>query len=100
MSRKSIIAEIRKERERQVRKEGWSKRHDNAHDEAELSKAAGCYANRALSPKSDITPRNWPWAPDWWKPKTPKRNLIRAAALIVAELERLERSKAQAKGEG
>jgi len=27
----------------------------------------------------------------WWKPKGPRRDLIRAAALIVAEIERIDR---------
>jgi hypothetical protein len=55
-------------------------------------------------------PREWPWhdvvdvsggrgdcpvwgkAPAWWKPKNPRRDLIRAAALIVAEIERRDRA--------
>ena len=31
------------------------------------------------------------WSKDWWKPKDKRRDLIRAAALIVAEIERLDR---------
>jgi hypothetical protein len=34
----------------------------------------------------------WPWHDDWWKPKDRRRDLIRAAALIVAEIERLDRA--------
>jgi len=30
------------------------------------------------------------WAREWWKPKDRRRDLIRAAALIVAEIERLD----------
>lgn len=36
-------------------------------------------------------PPEWPFEPLMWLPKGPRYNLIRAAALIVAELERLER---------
>ena len=92
MSRASIIEEIKKERQRQVSREGWSKGHDDDHGAGVLATAAAGYARRAFSPKSNVAPTFWPWTEDWWKPKTPKRNLIRAAALIVAELERLERS--------
>ena len=33
------------------------------------------------------------WGLDWLKPKSPRRDLVRAAALIVAEIERLDRIK-------
>lgn len=36
---------------------------------------------------------NWPrsWSRAWWKPKNPRRDLVRAAALLIAEIERLDR---------
>ena len=34
----------------------------------------------------------WPWAASWWKPKNRRRDLVRAAALIVAEIERIDRA--------
>jgi hypothetical protein len=34
----------------------------------------------------------WPWDLKWWKPTTPRRDLVKAAALIVAEIERLDRA--------
>lgn len=34
----------------------------------------------------------WPWDKSWWKPKGARRDLIRAAALIVAEIERIDRA--------
>jgi len=40
------------------------------------------------------THRRWPWHPLQWKP-TPKdrvRELVKAGALIVAEIERLQRA--------
>ena len=39
--------------------------------------------------------RWWPWSLDWWKPKDPRRDLVRAGALIVAEIERLDRQPAR-----
>lgn len=34
---------------------------------------------------------SWPFSKSMWVPQEPKRNLVKAAALIIAELERLER---------
>ena len=43
--------------------------------------------------RSDKIPYDWPasWSTDWWKPKTPRRDLVRAAALLIAEIERIDR---------
>ena len=90
-----VIAEIAAERRRQVEAEGWSPEHDDLHCGGELSSAAACYA---IEPKFgpatlDFIERWWPWERKWWKPKDRRRDLIRAAALIVAEIERLDRAK-------
>jgi hypothetical protein len=42
----------------------------------------------------DVIAMLWPWGGDWWKPKDRRRDLVRAAALIVAEIERLDRIEA------
>jgi hypothetical protein len=34
----------------------------------------------------------WPWSREWWQPKDRRRDLVRAGALIVAEIERLDRA--------
>jgi hypothetical protein len=36
-------------------------------------------------------PRNWPWDASWWKPLDRRSNLVKAAALLIAEIERLDR---------
>jgi hypothetical protein len=79
----NVIEEIRAERERQMGQEGWTYRHDDRHNNREIAKAAACYAvgNHV----------GWPWSMRWWNPKTYRRNLIRAAALLVAEIERIDR---------
>jgi hypothetical protein len=46
----------------------------------------------------DETPALWPWATAWWKPRDRRRNLVRAAALVLADIERIDRA-AIAKGE-
>jgi len=99
----SVIEEVAAERKRQIDVEGWSADHDAEHDGGVLAKAAISYAAHACAgleiPQHDPVkyraisqPRSWPWDTKWWKPKTPRRDLIRSAALIVAEIERLDRS--------
>lgn len=92
----NIITEIVVERRRQMEVEGWTTAHDDAHGDGSLAQAAACYAH-PRPPRGDPrigVPEWWPdsWHPSWWKPKTRRRNLIRAAALIVAEIERLDRA--------
>lgn len=96
-----VIAEITAERKRQMEVEGWTPKHDDEHDDGSLARAAACYAmpgHVRIMPAGGtetIRSRVWPlsWDPDWWKPKDRRRDLIRAAALIVAEIERLDRVK-------
>ncbi len=98
---------IAAERQRQIEVEGWSPEHDDEHDDAELASAALCYTVHAnhqvqfpsaapLSTEMYIGPtgRLWPWSPDWFKPSgDPIRNLVKAGALIAAEIDRLQRIK-------
>lgn len=103
-----IIDEIAAERRRQMTGEGWTPDHDDKHTDGSLAKAAACYALGDATPHGYVeTPRGtfagrlflWPWGRDSWKAKSTRRNLIRAAALIVAEIERLD-SAAGVDGEG
>ena len=79
------------ERRRQISAECWTPEHDDAHRNGELAQAAACYADGEFS---DI----WPWDESWWKPTTRRRNLVKAGALILAEIERLDRLPAPPKG--
>lgn len=99
--RATLIEEIRNERDRQVAVEGWSAKHDDQHKRGELARAAAAYCVNASyndkvqrdRAKHGQPPQVWPlkWSWSWWKPKDRRRDLVRAAALIVAELERLDR---------
>lgn len=84
---------ISAERERQILKEGWNATHDdNEHGDGELVYAAICYAG--THPDGDnIEPEDWPWHSKWWKPSMDQvRNLVKAGALIAAEIDRLLRA--------
>ncbi|EEW1714229.1 hypothetical protein D9H39_19190 [Escherichia coli] len=87
------ILDVIAERQRQKAVEGWTSEHDDAYQNSELADAAACYAinahNQGLS-----TPAHWPWAPDWWKQSGPRRDLVKAGALILAEIERIDRQEA------
>lgn len=82
------------ERLRQVNAEGWSYEHDDEHDEGELAMAAAAYCEHAIN-QDDNVPGFWPWPAGQWKPKDRRRDLVRAAALIIAEIERLDRAARQ-----
>jgi hypothetical protein len=86
------LRDIAAERERQKSVEGWTPQHDDDHYNGELCLAASCYARHASGLYPASVPKIWPWDEDSWKPKKPRRDLIRAAALIVAEIERLDRA--------
>lgn len=98
MSRASqdVIAE----RQRQMEQEGWTPEHDDDHAGGELAHAAVCYAYCVATfgglPDESFAqippPDAWPWLDEWWKPKTPRSALVRAAALLIAEIDRRDRA--------
>lgn len=89
---------INLERQRQIIGEGWTPEHDDQHTGGVLAAAAGCYALFTDAyPNEGQPPPDWPWDASWWKPKDYRRDLIRAAALLVAEIERIDRAARSAK---
>lgn len=96
------LNDIAFERERQKIEEGWTEEWDNHHTDQSLSQAAACYAlpdgirymvQRGYERGNRLIPAFWPvsWSKNWWKPKDRRRDLVRAGALILAEIERLDR---------
>lgn len=84
------IAPIAAERQRQIEVEGWTAAHDDEHAGGEMAQAAACYALRATH-QHDQAHDLWPWDDVWWKPKDPRADLVRAGALIAAEIARIDR---------
>ncbi len=96
------------ERRRQIEKEGWTPEHDDEHAGGSLAQAAACYAlhaagrdawdaqsYQAASPPMDGPSDEdtlWPWGRESWKPKNQRADLVRAGALILAEIERRDRA--------
>lgn len=101
LQREKIIDDIELERLRQVSK-GFDADHDDEHVGGELARAGGSYALQAsgltdpyFPRRTDGVPRAWPFDGQDWRPAPrdqKRRDLVRAAALLVAEIERLDRA--------
>ncbi|RWN51433.1 hypothetical protein [Mesorhizobium sp.] len=104
----SAIDDIVDERRRQIEVEGCSPSRDDGYSKGELARAAGIYALIAGADATDyrnardgyslgdylqaIMDHYWPWAKSWFKPTTRRRALVKAGALIISEIERLDRA--------
>lgn len=108
----SGIERIAAERARQIAEEGWTPEHDDQHSDGALSRAAACYA----MPEELYVERRlagfvgfqdpWPWEHHQDKRKHASNYanaipvdgerrvdlLVKAGALIAAEIDRLERA--------
>lgn len=88
--------DVQAERRRQVEAEGWTPEHDDEHSHGQMARAAACYALAGSSAPNDGTAAllvslAWPWDEQWWKPSTARRDMVKACALALAEIERLDR---------
>lgn len=80
------------ERARQVAVEGYTAAKDDGYTGSELVKAAACYLLESDSyPNAGQPPELWPWPAVAWKPKNYRHDLVRALALGLAELDRIDR---------
>ena len=92
---------IAQERKRQIEEEGWTAVHDEQHRDGDLALAGVCYVMDAVSDMRDrheekwlalISDALWPWECMWWKPTLDRvRQLVKAGALIAAEIDKLQR---------
>lgn len=110
------VNDVLVERVRQLSEEGYDAVHDDEHTDGELAIAAACYAApHRIYRKEDYAEGThfvdpWPW--EWNSDKRPHEGntvrsngakgekyrrslLIKAAALILAELERIDRASAR-----
>jgi len=102
---RAAVADIAAERQRQVDIEGWTSDYDDKYATGEMALAAACYALSAGDQEDAPAVLEaamfdcWPWSRSWWKPTTARRDLVKAGALIVAEIERLDRAALQQEGQ-
>ncbi|MGV6476835.1 hypothetical protein [Azotobacter salinestris] len=88
------------ERRRQIEVEGFSPEHDRQYDLGELPAAAASYAlfaqRQVLGLRKSEPDHAWPWSLGWWKPGDARSALVKAGALILAEIERLDHQEQKA----
>lgn len=112
LHQKSGAELIAAERQRQYRPqstggEGYNETHDDLHTDGQFADAAACYADMAASVVRGAHPEEvqelylsgahglvWPWEEVDFRPGTPIQMLVKAGALIAAEIDRLQRNKA------
>lgn len=85
------MKDVLTERKRQQDVKGWTVQHDDGHDGCELGHAAACYA--AGVPLPGFWPRGWVFkdSGDGQLSDGHRRMLVKAGALILAEIERIDR---------
>ena len=104
----AAMSSVINERVRQIEAEGFSPEFDDLkYNRYELGRAACAYA-WAASSKDDsrigvLKIMLWPWHTRWWKPGSAfdtahqrrRRMLVKAGALILAQIEQLDRREAK-----
>lgn len=104
---KTGIELIESERIRQITEEGHSHDRDDGYSNCELYMAANCYRTHEQSREYEIPKKNslsffdikrfrpigWPWLSQYWKPCPDNRvrELVKAGALYMAEMQRIDR---------
>ena len=86
------------ERRRQINVEGRTTDSDDRHTDCELARAAATYALCTEPEQLKLQGvAVWPWNRYWWKFTDYRRNLVKSGALIIAEIERIDRAAIAAK---
>ena len=89
------VLDVTAERRRQIEVEGWTPEHDDEHSAHALAEAAACYCLSSAGKPFDYFETTWPWERWWFKASGTRRDLVKAGALILAEVERLDRAAAE-----
>lgn len=99
------LYDVAVERWRQVEEEGFLPEDDDLVFSGTLSRMGACYATHVSDffDRDELTretlneyqqapfSEDWPGARCPWKPSFPRHDLVKAAALILAEIERIDR---------
>lgn len=88
--------DVLKERCRQVEEEGYVSESDDGYTDYQLPRAAICYAIKAAGLPSHRATLYWPFPAPAFKPTERRANLVKAAALLLAEIDRLDRAESPA----
>jgi hypothetical protein len=98
------LLDIAQERKRQVVEEGFTTDHDDFLIGGVLARMGASYARHVANYRGAEYPaplqhyrdpqfrdEDWPGPWEMWKPSDPRTDLVKAAALILAEIERMDR---------
>lgn len=81
------VCDIVAERQYQISRHGWSRDHDDTHVDGAIANAAADYASTGQQPIST----SWAYGSKVVDKEPRRLQLIKAGALIIAEIERLDR---------
>ncbi|MGV8664558.1 hypothetical protein ACV357_37200, partial [Pseudomonas aeruginosa] len=89
--------DVQAERRRQVEAEGWTPEHDDEHSHGQMARAAACYALARSGAPHDGTAAllvsvAWQGDQQWGKATSASRDLVKACALALAEIGRVDRA--------
>jgi hypothetical protein len=95
------VTDVLLERKRQIEELGHTAGKDDQYRSAELVRGAICYCLNVVAYWGFGSPfiaefstwmgRLWPWGHFYIKPRSPRRDLVKACALLLAEIDRLDR---------
>lgn len=91
----TAFMDVLAERRRQQGEKGYSAESDDALTDYQLPRAAACYVLASAGVARHKSTLYWPFAGQMKPSDSRRRNLVKAGALILAELERLDRDAEQ-----
>jgi hypothetical protein len=96
-----VAGELFEERVRQQIGEPYPTDRDDEYLHGQLENAALTYlqygrddhrfADAQRHQAAGTSPPSWPWGSQFWKPSSRRRMLVKAGALVIAAIERLDR---------
>jgi hypothetical protein len=87
------------ERLSQIEEHGFDQIHDLGHHPGQLAAASASYLNAAidqLNGRNDVEPvdpATWPWEREAWRPGDARANIVKALAIGLAVLDRMDASR-------
>lgn len=92
-----VLLDVANEREHQIIDNGWTPEKDDAYFNGQLTAGGIACALLAGVPdmgkdQVDLAQAMWPFPPDKLKDKGRRQNLIRGIAMLVAEVEKIDRA--------
>lgn len=78
---------VKEEREKQINKHGYTTMHDRQHHRKAVLYGALAYLNSVIYSPA-VGTEDWPFEKESFKPEGDVKNLVKAAAMIIAEIDK------------